>query len=319
MGGGCEVLSAGIVVADHVCTPIPRLPAAGELVMADRLLLTLGGCAANVAVDLAKMGVRAEVVGRVGDDLFARIVADMLRDAGVDPGGLIPTPGCDTSQTLIVNVTGQDRRFIHTFGANAKFRAGDLPRDRLKGCKVLYLGGYILMTGIDPSELGAVYAEARGMGVTTVLDVVTPPGMDYLAQLRPVLPHTDVFHANTDEASLITGERDPRMQAEAFRALGAGTVLITSGGDGAVLVSGRERLRAGAYPVEYVDASGGGDAFVAGYIAGLLSGADAAGCLKAASALGASCVRAIGTTPGVFTRDEYETFVRRHELTIEPI
>ena len=46
-----SVLCAGIVVADHVSSPISHLPAAGELVLADKLLLTIGGCAANVAVD----------------------------------------------------------------------------------------------------------------------------------------------------------------------------------------------------------------------------------------------------------------------------
>src|SRR5438132_1217701 len=113
-----EVLCAGIVVADHVCAPISHLPAAGELVMTDRLLLTVGGCAANAAVDLAKMGVRAAVVGRVGGDVFGRVVAEMLGQAGVDVSALRVSPDAETSQTLIVNVRGQDRRFIHTFGAN---------------------------------------------------------------------------------------------------------------------------------------------------------------------------------------------------------
>src|ERR1700724_3288106 len=103
---------AGIVVADHVCTPISHLPAAGELVMADRLLLTIGGCAANAAVDLVKMGVRAAVVGRVGGDSAGRVVSDLLREAGVDVSALRASSNFDTSQTLIVNVAGQDRRFI---------------------------------------------------------------------------------------------------------------------------------------------------------------------------------------------------------------
>src|ERR1700675_458688 len=115
MSESVEVLCAGIVVADHVCTPVPHLPAAGELVMADGMLLTSGGCAANAAVDLAKMGVRAAVVGRVGEDRFGRIVSDMLAEAGVDVALVAPTPGMDTSQTMIVNVAGEDRRFIHTF------------------------------------------------------------------------------------------------------------------------------------------------------------------------------------------------------------
>jgi sugar/nucleoside kinase (ribokinase family) len=67
----------------------------------------------------------------------------------------------------------------------------------------------------------------------------------------------------------------------------------------------------------YVDASGGGDAFDAGYIYGLLRGMSAEECLRVASALGASCVRAIGTTPGVFTRPECEAFLREQTLPIE--
>src|SRR5829696_5107110 len=116
MSDRVEVLCAGIVVADHVCTPIPHLPKAGELVMADGMLLTIGGCAANAAVDLARMGVRAAIAGRLGTDLFGRIVIDLLREAGVDVGPITASATADTSQTLIVNVKGEDRRFVHTFG-----------------------------------------------------------------------------------------------------------------------------------------------------------------------------------------------------------
>src|SRR3954447_23036790 len=103
-----DVLCAGIIVADHVCSPIPHVPPAGHLVMSDSMLLTIGGCAANAAVDLVKMGVRAAVVGRVGGDVFGRVVADLLRENGVDVSPLAVTPDADTSQTLIVNVAGED-------------------------------------------------------------------------------------------------------------------------------------------------------------------------------------------------------------------
>src|SRR5947209_7117164 len=99
-----QVLCAGIIVADHVCAPISHLPAAGELVMADRIILTIGGCAANAAVDLVKMGVRTAVVGRVGGDIFGRVVCDLLRDHGVDVAEIKVSPESETSQTLIVNV-----------------------------------------------------------------------------------------------------------------------------------------------------------------------------------------------------------------------
>jgi sugar/nucleoside kinase (ribokinase family) len=314
-----EVLCAGIIVADHVCTPIDHLPAAGELVMADRLLLTIGGCAANVAVDLAKMEVSAGVVGRVGGDVFGAVVIDMLRAASVDTTSVQISPGADTSQTLIVNVVGQDRRFIHTFGANAEFRAADIPLERVKNCRVLYLGGYLVVPKITQEELVPVFAAARQAGARTVLDVVTPGPADYLARLDKLLAHVDVFMPNDHEAELMTGERDPVRQAECFRKLGAGTVIITQGGAGAVLVGPKVRLRSGAFTMPFVDGSGGGDAFAAGYICGMLRGEDEAGCLRIASALGASCVRAVGTTTSVFTRRECQGFLDRNALRIDRI
>jgi sugar/nucleoside kinase (ribokinase family) len=101
--------------------------------------------------------------------------------------------------------------------------------------------------------------------------------------------------------------------------MGAATTVITLGAEGAVLVSERARLRSGVFDVPFVDGSGGGDAFDAGYIYGLLNDWAPADCLRVASALGASCVRALGTTPGVFTRSECEAFLADHALRIESI
>jgi sugar/nucleoside kinase (ribokinase family) len=319
MDASTDILCAGIVVADHVSSPVSHLPAAGELVLADQLLLTIGGCAANVAVDLVKLGVNAAVVGRVGGDVFGRVVADMLRERHVDTSLLRVTPEADTSQTLIVNVKGQDRRFIHTFGANAFFEAADIPPDAAARCKVLYLGGYLVMDRVKPGELAAVFAAARRAGARTVLDVVTPGPGDYLPRLEPLLPEVDVFLPNDHEAALITGENDPLGQAERFRALGARTVIVTLGHRGAVLVGETVRLRAEAYRVPLVDGSGGGDAFAAGYMAGMLRGLGPDECLCLASAVGASCVRAIGTTTGVFTRAECDAFLAENALRIERV
>jgi sugar/nucleoside kinase (ribokinase family) len=312
-----DVLCAGIIVADHVSSPIDHLPAAGELVLAEQLLLTIGGCAANVAVDLVKLGESAAVLGPVGDDVFGKIVAQMLQERGVDVSGLRVTPGIATSQTLIINVAGQDRRFIHTFGANAHFRASDITLDGLTHCRVLYLGGYLLMHQVLPQELAKVFATARQNGARTILDVVTPGPGEYLSQLEPLLPHVDVFLPNDHEGELISNEKDPVRQAELFHRLGAGIAIVTMGDRGAVVVGDEGRLRAGCYRVPFVDGSGGGDAFAAGYICGLLQGCGTEDCLRMASAVGASCVRAIGTTTGVFTRAQMEAFLREQSLPVE--
>ena len=201
------MVCAGIVVADHVTPPLERLPGAGELVMVERLVLNIGGCAANAAVDLAKMGVRALVCGCVGEDWFGRFVVDALEAEGIDTRGIRRTGKYDTSQTLIVNVRGEDRRFIHTFGANRDFRAADLPLDRVLRARVLYVGGYFAMPGLVAEELAPIFRACQEAGVKTVLDVVVPGPGEYMSRLERLLAHTDVFLPNGDESRLITGER----------------------------------------------------------------------------------------------------------------
>ncbi len=74
-----------------------------------------------------------------------------------------------------------------------------------------------------------------------------------------------------------------------------------------------------AYPVEFVDASGSGDAFDAGVILGMLEGWDIRRTLAFASAVGASCCTRLGCTAGVFTRAEAESYVAAHPLGIETV
>lgn len=311
-----DCLSVGVLVADHLCAPIPRLPRAGELILTDRLLLNIGGCASNAAMDLARLGVDVAVVGCVGDDAFGRFVVETLEQGGVDVASIVRLGDIGTSGTLIVNVRGEDRRFIHAMGANARLTADRIPRDRLRQAKLLYVGGYLLMPGLKQDELAALFREARSQGVRTVLDVVLPGPGDHWREFERLLPETDVFLPNNDEAAAITGLTDPREQALRFHRAGAKTVVITCGGEGTVLVGDGLRLHAATYPVTFVGGTGAGDAFDAGYIAGMLQGLGPRECLQWGSALGASCVRSIGATESVFTRDEAQTFMCQHRLEV---
>jgi sugar/nucleoside kinase (ribokinase family) len=313
------VVCAGLVVADHVCPPLDHLPRASELVLVDELVLNIGGGAANTAVDLARLRVTAAVRARVGDDVFGRFVIETLRAHQVDTRALLIDPTFATSQTLILNVRGDDRRFIHSLGANLEFSSADIDQVLDPPPRVLHIGYFLILPGLDALGLAERIARARKSGTKTLLDVATPGPGNYLEPLCTVLPHTDVFVPNTDEAALILGEEDPVRQARIFHDMGARRVVITRGEHGLISVSDEQSLRIGAYPVDFVDGSGGGDAFNAGYIVGLLEDRSELDCLKLASAVGASCVRAVGTTAGVFDRSEAEEFLRRHELAVETL
>lgn len=282
--------------------------------LSDHLSLNIGGCASNAAIDLARVGVRVGVVGCVGNDPFGQFVIETLRGAAVDTESIRVLNGVGTSGTLIINVAGEDRRFVHAIGANGRLSAADIPLVRLRECNVLYVGGYLLMPSVEARPLARLFRQARAMGVITLVDVVVPGPGDYWPHLEPLLPETDIFLPNNDEGELLTGERDPRRQAERFRSAGARTVVITCGGRGTVLASDDVRLEAGTFPTDYVGATGAGDAFDAGYIAGLLEGGDPRRCLEWGSALGASCVRSISATESVFDRQQAEDFMVRHRL-----
>jgi sugar/nucleoside kinase (ribokinase family) len=319
MSSSNEVVCAGILVADHICTPMPALPDEGRLVAVDAMYLQTGGCAANVAVDIARQGVGVSVLGRVGNDFWGRFVKEDLAGQGVHTASVSTSPREQTSQTMILLCEGQDRRFVHTFGANREFRVEDIPETALVGAKVLYLGGFLVLPAVVPAALGELFARCRRRGLRTVLDVVVPSSFRYGGELEPVLPHTDVFLPNNDEAEVLTGESRPAAQAAALRRLGAHTVVITLGADGLLFASGEQQGTVRPYPTEVVDQTGAGDAFCAGFITGLVRGADLAGCLAYGSALGAACVRAVGASAGVPRAAEVETFLARHPLELRPL
>jgi sugar/nucleoside kinase (ribokinase family) len=306
-----QVVSFGVLVADFFVPPLEALPAAGELVATDDFLVEPGGCAANVAIALRRLDVSVAVGGRVGDDVLGELVRRELAAKGIDTDRVLTTSGLGTSKTVILPVADEDRRYIHTFGANAALTAADLPETS----GVIYIGGYLILPSLDEVELAARLARARAGGAIVILDVVAPSGAQpSLAQLKPLLEQTDYFVPNHDEARAITGEYDPHRAAELLAELGARTVMIKLGEHGLHVLSGSKAFDFGAPTVEAVDPSGAGDAFAAGLALGILERWPIERTARFASVLGASACTALGCADGVFTREQAEAFLRDHPL-----
>jgi len=310
-----DVGSAGILVADMFCGPVDALPAPGELLTLDDIPALAGGCAANVAIGLSKQGVAVDVVGCLGRDAAAQVVLKALDDAGVSTAQIAYVDET-TSQTVILLVKGEDRRYLHVFGANKLFSMRQVSHDWLRTLKVFYLGGVYVMPGIDPDELAATLRFCRENGIITVADVVLPKSLQNFDDLSRWLPYADYYVPNDDEARQMTGLDDARQQADALAELGARTVIITGGERGLLALSVGRRWQAGIFEVESVDMTGGGDAFTAGLITGIVRGWDLPRSLAYGSALGASATLAIGTTPGVFTASQADAFLKTHRLEI---
>ncbi|WP_417851706.1 carbohydrate kinase family protein [Thalassoglobus sp.] len=312
----CDVICVGIIVADHVCAPIRKFPAPGGLITTPSLELTIGGCAANVSTDLAKLGVKVSLVGCVGNDPFGQYVRSALAENDVCCEHIRISEKSQTSATMVVNVQNEDRRFIHAVGANTELTGREVSDELLQKSKIVYVGGFGLNPELSGENVREMFARARELQVTTVLDVVLDRVDDCIEMLKVALPETDIFLPNQDEAHLLTGESDPVKQAEIFLNQGAGTVVITSGPDGSILRDQTSSvIHLPAYQVEQVDGTGGGDAFVAGFLYGVLQGSKPQQSLMYGSAMGASCVQHAGATTGVFRVEELEAFVKENQLT----
>ncbi|MCC7264747.1 MAG: carbohydrate kinase family protein [Candidatus Latescibacteria bacterium] len=305
-----EVVCAGVLVADTFVPPLPRLPAAGELMATGGFWHDSGGCAANTATCLRKLEVASGVVGMVGRDAGGDFVERDLQSKGVDTAGLRRSEQLATSETVILPVTGDDRRYVHTFGANAGFRVEDISREQIAAARVLYVGGYLILPGFDPAAFRALLAFARAQGVYTVLDVVVTEGGGGWESLAAVLPEVDYFTPNNHEAQVLTGETDPLAQAQRLLVAGCGAAIITQGERGALLARSGQVLELPAFGLPMVDGSGAGDAFAAGLIAGLVRDWPLRECLRLASAIGASACTKLGCTTGVFTWAEAQAFLK---------
>ena len=314
-----DVGCAGILVADTFCGPMDALPDEGQLLAVEDMPSHAGGCAANVAIDLAKQDVSVDVAGCVGRDASAGVIRAGLEGQGVCCSHVVDAADHPTSKTVILLVEGQDRRYIHTFGANGAFTVGHIPRDWVAGLKVFYLGGLFAMPSFRSEELLGLLAFCRERGVITVVDVVLSQYATGKEELAPLLPFIDYLLPNDDEARALTGCSEPLDQLRALRAGGVSTVIITCGREGSLAARGTECWRAGAFAMDAVDPSGSGDAFSSGIVTGALHGWHLPRTLRYASALGASAVRAVGTTQGVFTAREVDAYLAGRTLAMEEV
>ena len=315
---------SGILYADVACYPISHVPAEGELLPTEKIELNLGGCAANVATDLARIGVDVTLSGCVGDDAFSDFVMRSVSIPKIDATRLQRSAGCCPGTALHINVKEQDRRFICTTGANDNYVFDDelfklIADPNLQGPKVFYLGGYFMLRALETERTVQFFKTAHEHGWITLLDVVLYGDRPYWDIVEPLLPHTDIFLPNEHEGEEIAGLSSPDDQAKKFLDAGVGAAIITQGESGTLYFSEKERFRAGVYPTDYVSGAGAGDAFDAGLIAALLAGCNHRDAVRWGSALGASCVRAVSTTGGIFTRTELLEFLDKHKLTFEEL
>ena len=296
-----KVTCIGNIVADVVGRPIDALPERGKLTLVERISLLPGGCGANTALGLAKLGLETALVGKIGNDGFGDFMAGHFAKAGLDTSGLKRDSAAATSATIVIGHADGERSFLHDPGANAMLTRGDIDFGAIRVGKILVIAGVFLLPAFDGEPMAALLREARQAGIVTVLDTAWDATGRWMNLLAPCLPHLDYFLPSRDEAKMLaSGRDDPDEIAGFFLNYGVGTVGIKLGSQGCLLRGGgSESLRIPALPTEVCDTLGAGNAFVAGFTAGLAKGWNLEKCGQFACAVAACVVESAGATTGL--------------------
>lgn len=308
-----DVVCLGILVADIWGRPIDSWPQKGRLSLVKQMGIGVGGCAANTGLSLVKLGVSTAVMGKLGRDGFGTFVADALKSAGVDVSGIGWEDEVNTSATMIMIDSAGERSFLHCIGANATVRPQELNMEMICSARVFDLGGLLVMPGFDGEPAASVLKAAKQAGVITCMDTVWDDTGRWMELVGPCLPYADYFLPSLPEAIEITGEREPEKVAQVLLDHGVGTAVLKMGAEGCYVRNAERELRLPAYQVQVIDGTGSGDAFVAGFIQGLLKGWDLEDTARFANAVGALCVTGIGTTAGVRDFNGTIDFLVEHE------
>lgn len=307
-----DVVCLGILVADVVAKPVDEYPQRGQLVLCNQIELHSGGCAANTGIGLARLRARVAVIGKVGADGFGDFVTDQLTSAGCDCAGIVRDAEVNTSGTMVLVHTDGERSFIHNVGANARLRRAELDMGIATSGRILHYAGHNLMPGFDGEPAAGVLRDAKAAGVTTSLDTAWDATGQWMSLIAPCLPHVDIMLPSFDEARMITGREEPAEVAQVLLDHGVGLVALKMGTEGCYLRSADQEIRLPIYRVDTVDATGAGDAFVAGFLRGVLEGWDLERTGRLANAVGALCCQGIGTTQGIRGWEETLAFMAEH-------
>lgn len=302
------------------------LRAQSALRLGGSLGLSVAGAESNVAIGLARLGHRVRWAGRVGADELGALVLRTLRAEGVDVRHAVTDDtGRPTGLLLTEPRLGTLTRvsYYRAGSAGSAVSAADVLPALDPGSRVLHL------TGITPA-LGPAAAEAtlaaataaREAGIAVCLDVNHRSRLwtadRARTALRPLLEYTDLLIASEDELPLVL-ERPGAGEPEAVRRVlagGVGEVVVKRGARGATSFTADGATDRTARQVDAVDLVGAGDAFVAGYLSGLLTGMDIQARLHRAVTTAAFAVATRGDWEGLPTQDELGLFDQPDGTTI---
>jgi len=292
-----EIAVVGSANLDLV-VDVEHVPLVGETILGGDLRRIPGGKGANQAVAAARLGRRVAMVGRVGDDEGGALLRAALESDGIDTSALVTTPGAPNGVALIAVQADGDNSIVVSPGANARLSAADIA-----GAGSLVAEASVVLLQLEvPVE--AVTAAARAATGTVILNPAPVPAVALPADLMTAV---DIVVPNQTELASLTGHEgdvDATIATRLARLLPARAVVVTLGGDGAIVVDATESTHVRAPDVTPVDTTAAGDSFCGALADGLVRGETLVDAVRWAVRVGAATTQRRGAQPSLPTPAE---------------
>jgi sugar/nucleoside kinase (ribokinase family) len=291
------VLCAGIAVEDFIFK-VERFPQPGEKAQASALVATAGGCAANAAMAVARLGGVARFAGPVGTDEASARLLDGLTRTGVDARGIERVEGGSISVSgIFIDATGE--KLVAT--RRGELLAQARPRD---AAALVADVDIVMADNRFPDFVQPILQAAVRRGIPAVLDgdrATTPDD-----PLFPIATHI-IFSSEALRAT--TGVGDLATALKLIANTAPGFLSVTNGPETILWLQDGEPQGMAVFPVAAVDTLGAGDTFHGAFALALAEGHDLLPAMRfAAAAAALKCTR-FGGIAGTPTRAEVEAFL----------
>jgi len=286
----------------------------GPLDTVETFSRTTAGAELNVAIGMARLGLRAGYISRLGSDSFGRSILGVLRREGVDHAHVDVDANHPTGFMLKSRSDdGSDPKIEYFRRSSAASQLGpaDNPKAYCAAARHLHLTG--IFVAVSPSTRELVFelaADSRAQGRTVSFDPNLRPGLwrsqaDMIECLNLLASHGDWILPGLEEGRLLTGRDSPPDIADFYLDRGARGVVVKLGRAGAYFASNSEKGVAPGVAVErVVDTVGAGDGFAVGVVSALLEGLALSAAAARGNAIGARVVQFPGDCDGLPNRRE---------------
>ncbi len=179
----------------------------GKMINMGKCVVVGGGPVTNAGVSIRRLGVKTELIGKIGDDDFGKEILNWYEEHEGHFKGIKMVKGESTSYTIAICIPGIDRFYLHHCGANDTFGYEDMDFDLVARSKLMLFGYPPWMKKLydnTGAELTKILKKAKDLGTTTVLDLSLPDvsyanNFDWKAILKSWIPLTDIMVPSAEE------------------------------------------------------------------------------------------------------------------------